>query len=130
MKKLIALLLLVVSTFNIAFADCDFSTGIVAGPNHTWIFTDACYLKVGLLVQQNASLTTQVADYQKAIQLKDLALTTEDSRVQMWEKSSLDEQQRLTTIDADKKTSEWVFFGLGVATTFLAAYSAAKIIGK
>ena len=130
MKKLIALLLLFVSTFNIAFADCDFNTGITAGPNKTFIYTEACHQKVGLLVQQNASLTTQVADYQKAIQLKDLALTAEDSRVQMWEKSSLDEQQRLMTISADQKHNDFLYFGLGILATIGTGFAVAKLVGK
>jgi hypothetical protein len=117
MKKLIALVLL----FSInAQAACDWKTGITPGPNKTFIYNEDCHQEVGKLVQANKDLTA-------AIQLKDLAIKYDDERVALWQKSADDELQRLNTIQNDQKKSDWVIFGLGVATTFVAAYAASRI---
>lgn len=128
MKKIISSLLLLCMLSNIAMADCDFSTGIAAGPNHTWIFTDACYLKVGQLVQDNKALTLQVGDLTKAITLKDLALTKADDRTQLWMNTSDKLTDSLTKIESEQKHNDWLYFGLGVLTTFAAGYVAAQAI--
>ncbi len=129
MKKLICSLLLLVMSTNV-LADCDFSKGITTGPNNTHIFTEECYLKVGQLVQDAKIKDQQIADYSKAIQLKDLALTNADARTALWTKTAEDEQDRMNKLDSEQKHSDWLYFGLGVATTFLAGYAAAKLAGR
>ena len=128
MKKLISLILLACTFSNLAMADCDFSKGITPGPNHTYIYTEECHLKVGQLIQDNKALTLQVGDLTKAIQLKDLALTKADERTQLWMNTSDKMEDRLTKIDETYKKNEWIYFGLGVLTTFAAAYAAGQVI--
>ena len=127
MKK-IALLLLFSLFSNIAIADCDFSTGITAGPNKTFIYSEECHLQVGRMIQDDKVKDIQISDLTKAITLKDLAITTADQRTMLWQKTSDDQLSRLNTIQSDQKRSDWLFFGLGAATMFLGAYAAAKII--
>jgi len=119
MKKLIALILL----FSLnAQANCDWSKGITPGPNKTFIYSEECHQEVGKLVQANK-------DLQKAIQLKDLAIQQSDTRVALWEKTADNEQDRLIKMDSEEKHNEILYFALGVATTFLAGYAAAKLAG-
>lgn len=120
MKKLIALILL----FSLnAQAACDWKTGITPGPNNTFVYSQQCHEAVGQLVQANKDLT-------QAIALKDLALTNSDARVALWQKSSNDEFDRLNKMENDQKRSDWIMFGLGVATTFAAAYAASQLIHR
>ena len=120
MKKLICILLLFSS---IAQADCDWAKGITPGPNNTYIYSLDCHIAVGQLVKSNKDLTA-------AIQLKDLAIANSDARVALWEKTSDDELDKLNKLESDQKMSQWLYFGLGVATTFLAGYTAAKLAGR
>jgi hypothetical protein len=113
---------------NAAMADCDFSKGITPGTNHTYIYTEECHQAVGKLVSDNRALTLQVGDLTKAITLKDLALTKSDDRTQLWMNTSDQLLDRVNKIDDTVKHNEWVYFGLGVLTTFAAGYIAAQAI--
>jgi hypothetical protein len=120
MKKIIVFILL----FSLnARADCDWSLGITPGPNKTFIYSEACHQEVGKLIQANKDLT-------QAIQLKDLALTTSDNRISLWEKTAGDEQDRLAKMESEQKHDNWIAFGLGVLTTFAAAYAAGQLIHR
>jgi hypothetical protein len=126
MKKLIACILLFVSSAN-AFADCDWST-IKKLPDGGFEYSPALNLCVGQLMEDNKTKDLQIADLTKAITLKDLALKESDERVALWSKNAGDELDRLNKISQDQKHSDWLYFALGVGTTFLAAYSASKLI--
>jgi hypothetical protein len=130
MKKIISLLLLISLISNTALADCDFLTGITAGPNKTFIYTEECHQAVGKLVQDNKSLTLQVGDLTKAIDLKDLAITKSDQRTQLWMNTSDQLTDRMSKIEGEQKHNEWLYFGLGVLTTFAAGYVAAQALRR
>jgi hypothetical protein len=125
MKKLIIAILCFMST--LAFGDCDW-TQIKQLPDGGYEYNAALNICVGQLVQDSKVKDQQIADLQKAITLKDLALTTADQRTMLWQKSSDDEMARLNTIQSDSKRSDWLYFGLGVLTTVAAGYMAAQII--
>lgn len=120
MKKYIAILLLVSCTAN---ATCDWKTGVIPGPNKTFIYSEECHQRVGQLVQANLDLS-------KAIDLKNLALTTADARTTLWQKSADDELDRLNKLQADQKHSDWLFFGLGALTVVGAGFMTARLIGR
>jgi hypothetical protein len=128
MKAFIIYALLAILTTDVAFAECDFKTGIIDGPNKTFIYTEECHQKVGQLVQSNATQAAQIADYQKAITLKDLAITAADQRTQLWTKTAEDEQDRMNKLTADQNRSVWLYFGLGALTVIGAGFMTAKLI--
>lgn len=128
MKKLFSIILLLCLSINTALADCDWATGITPGPNNTFVYSEPCHLAVGQLVQDAKVKDQQISDLTKAIQLKDLAITNSDARVALWQTTSDNELNRLNTIQNDNKRNEYLAFGLGVGLTFLAAYSAAKLV--
>lgn len=118
MKKLICFILLLSSS---AQATCDWKTGITPGPNDTFIYTKECHLKVGGLVKANQDLT-------QALQLKDLALTKSDERIQLWTKTAEDEQDRIAKLSSEQKHTDWLYFGLGVLTVIGTGFVTAKLI--
>ena len=128
MKKLIAFILLFISTFNLAFADCDWSKDITPGPNHTFIYSDACHLAVGQLIQTNKTQTAQIADLTKAIQLKDLAITNADARIALWTTTAENEQDRISKIDSMQKTNDFLYFGLGILATIGTGFAVARLV--
>ena len=114
---------------NMAFGSCDFSKGITKLPDGNYEYTSECHLKVGQLVQDNATQTAQIVDLTKAIALKNLAISYSDQRVALWQKSSDDELQRLNSIEAQQSHSDLLYFGLGVIFTAISVYGASKVVG-
>ena len=113
-----------------ANAKCDFSTGITPGQGKTYVYSEECHQQVGSLVEQNKVKDQQIADYTKAISLKDLALKEADGRAQKWNDTSTKLEDRLQKVDSLEKKNDWMYFGLGVLTTFFAGWAAAKFYGK
>jgi len=126
MKKLICLLLLI---SNVASASCDWST-IKQLPDGGYEYSPALNLCVGNLVQQNKVQTQQIADYTKAISLKDLALTAADQRTQIWTTTAENEQDRMTKLTTEQHHTDFIYFGLGVLATIGAGFAAAKLAGR
>jgi hypothetical protein len=128
MKKLIVFVM--ISCFmisNIARADCDWSF-IKNMPNGDYEYTPECHLKVGQLVQDNATQLVQIQDLNAAIALKNLALTASDQRVALWQKTADDSQDRLSKIDSDSKRNDWIAFSLGALTMLGAGYMASRLL--
>ena len=121
-------LLVLVSLFsNLAFADCDFSKDIKPQPDGTYNYSAGCHLKVGQLVQDNQVMTTQLTDLNKAIKLKDLALSKSDDRTQLWMTTVGDMQDRLTKIDETYRHNEFLYFGLGILATVATGFAVARL---
>lgn len=106
-----------------ANATCDFKVDITPTSDGKYLYSKECHVEVGKLVQSNLDLN-------KAIDLKNLALTASDNRVAMWEKTSDDQMQRLNTLDTQSKRNEWLFFGLGCLTVIGAGFMTARLIGR
>ncbi len=127
MKKVISSLLLLCVLSNVAMADCDFSSGITPGPNKTFIYSEECHQQVGKLVQSNKTKDLQIADLNKAIELKDLALVKADERIQLWMTTTQKLEDRMTTIDDLRGKNYWMYYGLGIATGFVAVWAAGQL---
>jgi hypothetical protein len=128
MKKFIAAILILCFSTS-ATASCQWNT-IKQLPDGGFEYSAALNLCVGQLVLDNQTQAQEIADLNKAIDLKSLAINMSDQRVALWEKTADNEQQRLSTIESDQKHDDVLYFGLGVLTTFLAAYGAAQIIHR
>jgi hypothetical protein len=129
MKKLISLFVLMSLVSNLAFADCDWSK-IKDNGDGTYTYTKELHLCVGQLKQDNKVKDQQIADYQKAIQLKDLALTTSDDRANRWMNNSLSLESKLTEVDSLQKKNDFLYFGLGILVTIGAGFMTARLLGK
>jgi hypothetical protein len=128
-KTLITSFIALVFSSNLCLANCDWKTGITPATNNTFIYSQDCNKEVGLLVEQNKVQTQQIADYVKAIQLKDLALTASDNRATLWNNTSQNLEDRLQKIDITEKHNEFIFFGLGILSAVAVGYGVAKLTG-
>lgn len=119
-------LLLALSLFsNVAFADCDYSK--VQKVDGGYLYTKELHLCVGEMKQDLGIANQKVEKLVKAIELKDLTITKADQRADLWMQTSFKLEDRIQTIDSMRSTNNWLYFGLGVATMFAAAYAAGQI---
>jgi hypothetical protein len=123
MKKLIAAALIAISLSNVAMANCDFSSGITKNADGSFTYTRDCHLKVGEMKRDLEVANTQIGEYKKVIDLKDLALVKANERADLWMNTSFKLQDRMNVIDDMKSKNQWLMFGLGVLTTGVAAYA-------
>ena len=130
MKNMICLIAAMSMTSNICFADCDFSKGITKNADNTYTYTQECNRKVGQTVQDNAVKAQQIDDLNKAIQLKDLTITTADKRADDWMNTSLKLEANVQKANTLQKDADWISFGLGVLTTFAAGMAVAQLTNR
>jgi hypothetical protein len=128
MKKLISIILLLSIMASSAFGSCNWATDITLLPDGNYEYTKGCHISVGQLVQDNKTKDAQIADLEKAIDLKSLAITNADARTQLWMTSANNENDRLQKMEGDQKQSAWLYFILGVATTGVAAYAGSQLV--
>ena len=124
--KLISLICATTLFSNSAFAGCDWST-IVANADGSYTYTKTLNLCVGNLVQDDSMKTQQVSDLNKAITLKDAAITKSDARAQLWQDTALKLESNIQSIDSYKSYSNWAYFGLGALTIIGAGIMAAQV---
>lgn len=129
-KALISLMISILIFSNFAHADCDFSIGISPLPDGRFAYSKDCHLKVGELVQSEATKDKQIADLTQAIQLKDLAIDKADQRVHLWMDTSFKLEDDLGKVQNLQSGNNHLWFGLGVAATVLSIFVAAKAIGR
>jgi len=127
MRKLIAIILIVLSLPLSAMAECDFKTGITKNDNSTYTYTKECHIKVGELRQDLDIANEQNLKFTKALELKDLALSKADQRADMWQQTAFKLEDRITTIDGMRTSNQWFMFGFGMVTMFGAAYAASQL---
>lgn len=84
---------------------------------------------VGKVVQDNATKDKQIAEYKQAISLYQVTIQTDEQRIQNWIQTSINLESRVEKINDLEKKNEWLYFGLGVLTTGIAAYAGEKLIG-
>jgi len=128
MKKLITALMIVLSLPLQALADCDFSKGITK-VDGGYLYTTECHVAVGQMRQNYLISQQQISDLNKALDLKDLAITKADQRADMWMNTTFKLEDRINTLDKMQETNKWIWFGLGVVTVFAAGYAARAAYG-
>lgn len=127
MRKIFALFVSLTFISNVAFAECDFSTGITKNDNGTFTYTKECHIKVGEMRQDLLISSEQIAKLNKSLDLKDLALGKADQRADLWMNTTFKLEDRINTIDKMQSTNSWIYFGLGVVSVFAAGYAASQI---
>lgn len=129
MKKLISLVAAITLFSNLCFADCKY-TDLVHNPDGTVTYSKADHVCVGQAVQDNAVKAKQIDDLNKAVQLKDLTITTANQRSDNWMNTATkleENNQKMATLQRD---DFWIAFGLGVLTTFAAGMAAAQLTNR
>lgn len=108
---------------------CDWSK-TVHNADGTVTYPASLHLCVGKVVQDDDVKTQQVADLNKAIDLYKLTIQTDEQRIQNWILTANQLGDRIQKIDELEKKNQWLYFGLGVAATVAAAYTANKVSGR
>lgn len=130
MKRIVSLILMLCVLSNVAFAECDFKTGISPLSDGSFKYSEECHRKVGQIVQENKTKDAQIADLSQALTLKDLAIKKADDRAQLWMDTSLKLESNLSKIDELRSKNEVIYFALGVVFTGAAVWGASQLVRK
>jgi hypothetical protein len=128
-KKFICISLAISLFSSLSFAECDFSTGITK-TDQGFLYNKECHLAVGQMKYDLGISREQVSLLTKSLDLKDLALTKADQRADLWQATAFKIEDRINTIDSIRSTNNWMYFGLGVVTVFIAGYVASQAYSK
>lgn len=128
MKIFITTILTFILTIQSAFADtnCDWSQ-IKANVDGTYTYNATLNRCVGKMVKDLDAANNQIADYQKAITLKDLAIKESDDRANLWMNNSLTLENHLSTIDSEINKNKILYLGLGILITGFAVWGAGQL---
>lgn len=130
MKKIITLMIAFTLFSNVSFADdCQFKD-LVHNPDGKVTYSKTDHVCVGKLVQDNKTKDQQIQDLNKAVSLKDLAVTTADQRAENWMNTSLKLEETVQKTETLQKDNFWIAFGAGVAMTFAAGMAAASLTNR
>lgn len=130
MKKLITILMVILLLPISAFAECDFTDGKgVSKVEGGYLYTKECHIAVGQMKYDLGVSTEQLGKLNKALDLKDLAISKADQRADLWQSATFKLEDRINTIDQMRSSNNWMYFGLGVLTVFVAGYAARQAYG-
>ena len=127
MKNLIISFTIISLLPSLCFADCDFTVIKPSADGQSFTYPKALHLCVGQMVEDSATKDQQIADLNKAVQLKDLAITASDQRTQLWSTTSAQLEDRLQKIDSLEKKNDWLYFALGAISIIGAAYVVGQV---
>jgi len=126
-KKLLTMILAMCMISTTAFAECNFKTDIETLPDGRRAYSKECHIKVGEMKQDLEIATQQVALLNRSIELKDLALSKSNERLELWMNTTYRLEDRLNKIDSLQAKNSWVMFGLGVVVTGAAVWGAGQL---
>jgi hypothetical protein len=129
MMKLISLILAASMFSNVAFATCDFSTGI-SKTTQGYLYTPECHIAVGQLVEDNKTKDIQLKDLGLTNDSLKLALQASDARTQLWMDTTFKLEKNINAMDELKKTNEWVYFGLGALTVIATGFALSSVTSR
>lgn len=109
---------------------CDFTlgAGVERLADGRYAYSTDCHKAVGKLVLDAKDHEEEKLALRKTIDLKDLGLKTQEQRAQLWMDTSLKLEDRVTQMEQWKSTNQWIFFGLGVLTTGVAAWAVGQAV--
>ena len=111
----------------VALADCDFAKDIKEMPDGTYSYSKGCHIEVGKRVKRLILVDQQVVELEKTVELKDLALSKQTERANLWMDTSVKMQDKIIAYDSAAKASKWFDFGLGVGVTVLSVWAAGQL---
>lgn len=123
MVKLFITLLLIP---QLLYAACNPKTDIVK-TSTGWQYSNDCHIEVGKKIKQGEKYKEALAEAEKVIELKDLALTVQYDRVDMWQQTTFKMEDRLLKVERLNKTDHWIWFGIGIIVMGAATYGAGQL---
>lgn len=129
MNKAISLLLCIFLLFpSLSYAACDFSSDVKENQDGTYTYSKECHIEVGKNFKKISLLNEKIDLLEKKIELKDLVITKQEERIQLWMDTSIKLNEKLQTYESTKSADKWISFGLGVGITILSVWAAGQIL--
>ena len=110
-----------------AYSACDFKTGITKVSDSSFLYNKPCHLEVGRLVEESKIRKKQVADLNKSLTLKDLAITKADARIDLWKATTYKLEDRMLRQKKFSKFNDTFMFGSGILAGFLSVWAAGQL---
>ena len=115
-----------------ALADCNPSSNehIYKSTSYSppkYVYSVDCHIDYGRLRKIEGKRQEQADHLNKSITLKDLAITTANDRVNVWQKTTYNLQDKLLTIEKNNSRLKWIYFGIGILTMAGATYGASQL---
>lgn len=110
-----------------ALADCnpkDIKRDTATG---SYIYPVDCHIEFGQLRQDDEERKKQIAHLKESIKLKDLAIDTSNSRIELWQNTTYKMEDRLLKIERNNDRMKWIYFGLGILVMTGATYGASQL---
>jgi len=125
MRKLLIIALMIP---NLALANftCKRGSGIIK-TSKGFLYSSKCHIEVGKLVQTNTLREEEIKELRNTIKLKDLAITKQESRVDIWQTATFKLEDRYNKEAKFDKYENWLFFTLGIIVTGAAVYGAGQL---
>jgi hypothetical protein len=111
-----------------AIAACDFSKDIKENLDGSYTYTRDCHIEVGKRVKKLVLLEEQVVELEKTIELKDLALSKQKERADLWMNTSVQVTDKLRSYDSVVGKENTLYFVLGVGVTVLSVWAAGQLV--
>jgi len=105
---------------------CDWST--IKKVGNIYQYSKECNLAVGKLVRDSKLSQERTDKLNKALDLKDLALSKSDERIVLWRKTSYKLEDRLIKHDKYSSAKGWLLFGSGILTTILTGWAIGQAV--
>lgn len=123
MKYLITLFISLSLSFNTIA--CDWST--IKKQGNSFVYSAECHDQVGKLADSEKERKKQVEKLEQSIELKDLALTTAEKRVELWKKTTYEVEDRALRYKKFANLTKYGWFAMGVISVFASAYAFDKV---
>lgn len=107
---------------------CDLNNDVKVNADGSRTYTMDCHIFVGKLYKKEKLLEDENDELNKALDLKDLAISKQRQRADEWMNTSTQINEKLMQYDSASRTSAWIYFGIGVLTTIGAGYMASQLI--
>jgi hypothetical protein len=124
MKKWVLFLTIMMS--SISYAECNYSLGIQKVENG-YLYTDECHAEVGKKLMDLKDREKQIDLYKEVISLKDLQISKEQQRADLWKNTTFKLEDRMMSIRRWDRWEDWLYFGAGVLVMSAATWGAGQL---
>lgn len=112
MRNLIAILITITFSFNVAFANCDFATGITENADSTYTYTLGCHLRVGQDQERLRISLLLNKTLEQALKEEKEALAIANKRIELWKSTSEKLEDKVVKMEKlQKKNGKLMLIG-------------------
>jgi hypothetical protein len=127
MAKPLRIFLAIILFNSTAFGACSLANDIKKNEDGSYTYTRDCHVEVGKTYKELDLRREQVDKLEKVVELKDLAISKQHERLDLWMQSHAKLEDRVNTIEKYNDSQKWIAFGLGVIVMRLAVKGAGQL---